>query len=446
MKETKGEGTLLAFKQADGQYRWVLKSSNAFEDRDGEVVTTKALNRDVMRTDRTGEYGPLRWWHVGKPEWRNPLDWRTVVAGKGLDLGDTDFSAMDGPILIESGTFKSAKVGAAVAANPAAFKASLGFSHPLDEPDQDGVFHHINRFERSLTPANKASNPRTGLVVTKERTMDQDKLAKFKELIGEEAASEALGDAQSTTKEAREAGIREKAQGTGEPTLDSIETQFNDVLAQFTAFKAAVAPKDATATNVPVKGPPATAPSAIVKEEAADDGEPDGDEGGDEEGGDEVYVGDMTGPEFVGMLQQALGPMFESHTKALDLHGKLSAANDAMKEMKSYLGGMTQKDSQVAELREQVSQLSIALKEATEMLTDLTGEMPKELNRPRGASYKASEGVDNVLPPTSPMFQQEDVAADQSPLSWIDSFVVHTQQQSPVQNAAVVQPLNGRVG
>lgn len=273
--------------------------------------------------------------------------------------------------------------------------------------------------------------------------MDPDKLAKFKELIGDEAASEALGDAQSTTKEAREAGIREKAQADDQPTLEGIETQFLDVLAQFTAFKEAVAPKGTTATNTPVKEPAATAPSAIVKEEAHE--EPDGDEEGDEEG-DEVYVGDMTGPEFVGMLQQALGPMFESHSKALDLHGKLSAANDAMKEMKSYLGGMTQKDSQIAELREHVGQLGVALKEATEMLTDLTGEVPKELSRPRGASYKASEGVDNVIPPGSPMFQQEDASAGQSPLSWIDSFVIQQQQQNTVQTAAVVQPLNGHVG
>ena len=114
--------------------------------------------------------------------------------------------------------------------------------------------------------------------------------------------------------------------------------------------------------------------------------------------------------------------------------------------MKSYLGGLAQKDSEAAELREKVQELGIALKEAVEMLTDLQGEMPKQLNRPVGTSYKASEGVDNVVPVGSPMYQQEEVPAAQSPLSWIDSFVVHQQQQAAVQQAAVLQPLNGRNG
>ena len=449
MKELRS--TLTAFKDAQGRWRWILKSGNAFEDRDGEVVTTKALERDVQRTDKTGDYGPLRWWHVGNPQWINPLDWRSVVAGKGLDIGDTDFAAMDGPVLIESGTFRSPKVAEAIANRTLEFKASLGFSHPLDEPDQDGMFHHIKRFERSLTPANKASNPRTGIVVTKERIMDQDKLAKFKELVGDDAADEALQDAQSTTKEARSAGIREKGQ---EPdALDAVAAETDALIAQITAFKARVAPKGTTATNVDEEAEPVV-PNAIVASKAADEGSPEEEaaESPDEAAaeGDEVYIGDMTGPEFVQMLHGALAPLFEQHTKALDLHGKLAAAGDAMKEMKSYLGGMVAqkevRDTQVSELTDQVLTLQIALKEATEMLEDLSGSLPKELSRPRGQSYKASEGIDNLVPETHPMYQREETAgAAVNPLSWIDSFVIH-QQQQPVQQGTVVPGVNGRPG
>ena len=190
MKERKG--SFATFKDSTGKWRWVLKSGNAFEDREKEVVTTKALIRDVMRTDKTGDYGPLRWWHVGTPIWTNPMDWRSVVAGKGLDIGDCDFSAMEGPVLIESGTFRSEKIGEAVSKQAHTLKASLGFSHPLDEPDQNGLFHHIKRFERSLTPANRASNERTGLVVTKERVMDPTKLKEFMKLVGDDTAAEVL--------------------------------------------------------------------------------------------------------------------------------------------------------------------------------------------------------------------------------------------------------------
>lgn len=391
-----------------------------------------------MRTDKTLEFGPLRWWHVGNPQWKNPMDWRSVVAGKGLDIGDCDFSAMDGPVLIESGTFRSDKLAEAISLKAAEFRASLGFSHPLDEPDQDGLFHHIKRFERSLTPANKASNMRTGLVVTKERVMDQDKLAKFKEMVGEQIAEEALQDAQSTTKEAREAGIREKAQEPGDDVgLDTITAETEALMAQIASFKARTAPKGTTATNVDEgKSTPIT-PSAIV-EKAHE--EPDGDEVDEEPDGDEVYIGDMTGPEFVGLLQEALSPMFESHSKALDLHGKLAAANDSMKEMKTYLGGMAQKDSTIAEMKEQIQGLQISLKEAVGILEELTGDLPKELNKPRGTSYKASEGMDNVIPPTHPIYQDSQTEAA-SPLAWIDSFVVAQQQQQ----TPVLQPTHGNV-
>lgn len=447
---TMKEVRFIAFKDIQGNWRWILKSGNAFEDRDGELVTTKALERDVMRTDKTLEFGPLRWWHVGNPQWVNPLDWRSVVAGKGLDIGDCDFSAMDGPVLIESGTFRSPAIGAAIALKAGELKASLGFSHPLDEPDQDGLFHHIKRFERSLTPANKASNSRTGLVVTKERIMDPKKLAAFKELVGEDLAEEALQDAQSTTKEARGAGIREKSEEPEE--IDVLSNETDALLAQIASFKAKAIPKDTTATNVDDGDNKPVVPNAVVESKAHE--EPDGDEEVVEEGGDgeEVYIGDMTGPEFVGLLQEALGPMFESHTKALDLHGKLAAANDSMREMKQYMGGLTTqkevRNAQVENLTEQVQKLQIALKEAVEMVEELSGSVPKELARPRGQTYKASEGVDNIVPENHPMYQVEGNNSNQptNPLTWIDSWVIAQPQQDPSQQGTIVPGVNGRPG
>lgn len=440
-KEATAPTTFLTFKDKNGQWRWVLKSSNAFEDRDGEVVTTKALNRDIQRTDRTHEYGPLRWWHVGKPEWKNPLDWKSVVAGKGLDIGDCDFSAMEGPVLIESGTFRTPELGVAIAEKADKFRASLGFSHPLDEPDQDGLFHHINRFERSLTPANRASNMRTGLVVTKERVMDNEKLTAFKEAVGEDLANQVLADAQETVKEARAAGIREKEVDE----VTELEEQYETMLGQMAAFKAKIeeakAPKGTTATNVPVKEPAAVVPSAIVAKAAPTAPDEEDVIEGEEPDEEDTYVGDMTGPEFITMLHEGLAPLFEPMHKSLDLHNKMNAMSDSMKEMKTYLGGMTQKDDTVAELKEQMAALQTSFKEAQDQLTDLTGEMPKELNRPRGAAYKASDGADNIVPPTHPMYQpMDDQPAAQSPLSWIDSFVIAQQQPNGVQQATVVQP------
>jgi hypothetical protein len=89
------DAAFAVFKDKSGGYRWVMLSSNAFRDRDHEIVSTKALSADVARADGDQQYGPLRWWHVGIP------------FGPGLDLGDCDFNAMVGRMLVESGTFRS---------------------------------------------------------------------------------------------------------------------------------------------------------------------------------------------------------------------------------------------------------------------------------------------------------------------------------------------------
>ena len=141
-------GSVTVFKDADGKYRWLVISSNAFRDRDKEIVSTKALINDVDRSETSGGYGPLRWWHI-----------------KGADIGDCDYRAIFGRMLIESGTFRRDDIAERVKENAASLRLSLGFTHPANEPDADGVFHHITVFERSLVPIGRAANDHTRLTV-----------------------------------------------------------------------------------------------------------------------------------------------------------------------------------------------------------------------------------------------------------------------------------------
>jgi hypothetical protein len=125
------------FKQADNTYRWVLISSSAFRDRDGEIVTAKALAEDVARCDERKEYGPLRWWHLGGWEAPDGIEkWDTWKAANGVDLGTCDFNMLHGKMLIESGTFKDAATAEAFASIKDELEVSLGFSHPKDEPGE----------------------------------------------------------------------------------------------------------------------------------------------------------------------------------------------------------------------------------------------------------------------------------------------------------------------
>lgn len=186
----KEAGSLTVTKQANGAHRWVAVSSSAYRDRDGEIVSTKALEDDVARADADGNYGPLRWWHV-----------------KGLDIGTCDYNAMHGRLLVESGTFNDERVAKAIKEHAPELAVSIGFNHSQHEPDADGVFHTIRRFERSFLPRNRESNLFTTLgAVMKEINMTKDKKDKLAELVGDEVVSDLITQADTTQKAADESG------------------------------------------------------------------------------------------------------------------------------------------------------------------------------------------------------------------------------------------------
>lgn len=153
---TKETSSIFVTKGKDGELRWVTMSSNAFRDRDREIVSLKSLIADVDRSDALGDYGPLRWWHVSDPV--------------PLDIGRCDFRMVLNRTLIESGTFYDERVGQRIKEYAPALQVSLGFRHPLSEPDAEGVYHNIRTFERSLLPAGRAANALTRFLVNDKRS------------------------------------------------------------------------------------------------------------------------------------------------------------------------------------------------------------------------------------------------------------------------------------
>lgn len=191
-------------KDANDRYRWLAVSSTAFKDRDGQIVSTKALEQDVSRTDAGASPGPLRFWHV-----------------PGLDIGDCDYSAMSGRTLIESGTFRDERYGQMIKDSPQSWGISLGFLHPLSEPDNNGVFNNIQRFERSLVPAGKASNLFTRLVVKEVQMLTDEKRAALKALINDDGLlNQLLSNVQQTEKQADQAGVAFKDETPVTPAPD----------------------------------------------------------------------------------------------------------------------------------------------------------------------------------------------------------------------------------
>lgn len=209
-----GADCMFSVKEVNGQYRWILFSSNSFQDSDRQIVAQAALEADVARTDKAagGNYGPLRYWHMGQPD---PV---RRIPGAGVDIGLCDFRAMQGRMLIESGTINDPRIGLALKNKANDLAASIGFFHPLTEPDGEGVFHTIQVFERSVLPRAKASNQLTALTVTGKGDQDnmatmKDKWDEFVTMLGgdKDMALSVVKQAQETEAQAAAAGITAKA-------------------------------------------------------------------------------------------------------------------------------------------------------------------------------------------------------------------------------------------
>jgi hypothetical protein len=219
------------FKAGDA-YRWLAVTTNAYKDGDGEIVSTEALEADAERMSDTGEYGPLRWWHVGKVEYPRPLDWTSAKAGRGIDIGTTDYAAVIGRMRIEGGTIEK-EFAEAVMRNPQDYQLSIGFAHPISEPAA-GVFKQIRTFERSLLPRGKAANPFTSIQIQQESDMAsmQEKVKSLADRFfgGDVAKAEALAsEVIAQSKEIEGAGVAFKAEGE---TAKAEETKATEVKAE----------------------------------------------------------------------------------------------------------------------------------------------------------------------------------------------------------------------
>jgi len=356
------------FKDASGNMRWVAQSSTAYQDRDKEIVSTKALADDCAFADKTGSYGPLRWWHCA-----------------GLDLGDCDFNAMHGRILIESGTFRSPQIAQKVAAAADSLEISLGFLHLPTEPDASGVFHHIRRFERSLVPRGKAANRFTAFRVKETVRMDATKVAALKTL--------GFSDSDITELEAR-ATATEKAADDQQTAYkaDEAEIELPDMVINGITYKA-FPPK----ADEPVV-------EAVVEEQAIDDMPIE----------EEADTGGMTlSPEDLSAIGEAVGAALQAGI------AQIMGALDLEKKVAGHVQGLlapytATKDATDAARAEQIAALQTSLKATQDQLNELLGLQPEVA--PRASAAPAS-----VLNPFNP--------ADAALLATVKDQVPVDQQQ-----------------
>lgn len=376
MEREKEASGLSVFKDAKGRYRWVLLSSNAYRDRDGEIISTKALAQDVARADADGDYGPLRWWHM-----------------PGMDIGDCDFNALSGRVLVESGTFRNEAIGEAVFKAQRDLQASIGFRHPHTEPDREKVYHSIRRFERSLVPSGRAANRLTKLVVNKQgERMNNEKLEALKAIIGEDGIKAIVDQVQATQKEADAQGIAfkeasEQAVTTGSAGGATLTLTPSEVARQILT---------PTATSVTIKGDLIVEGEVKAsKDDAAADDTADDDSFADD---GRVYAGDLEPGELAtivaGAVAQALVPALGEVVKELKTQIGTTRKDDDIALLQEQASRKAQEDAQtIAALKAQQEALATQFKEVSDKLAELAGEQPRAVQQ----GYRASQAPDTAI-------------------------------------------------
>lgn len=142
-----------AFKGKDGQTWWFQFTTNAFQDKQKEIFSTKSLEECVARHKEKETKGEFWYRHI-----------------PGSKFGNVQWEAMIGRFLGQTGPFDSTDVGAAFKE----FFLTNPYGHPEIAPDgwgtshkyyfnrsdkEAGVYEWLEITESSVLPAHVASNP-----------------------------------------------------------------------------------------------------------------------------------------------------------------------------------------------------------------------------------------------------------------------------------------------
>jgi hypothetical protein len=155
---TKQRPGIEIYKGADGLRTMVIVTTNAYKDRDDDIITTDALKEWVERqwiADDQYTPSPLLFWHLDDEP-----------------IGEVVYSEVSGRFLIElakeATTPFAATVWDYIETTPDEdWGASHGFAHYERTPRGEGrVFRAIDKFETSVLPVRYAANPYTFSEVT----------------------------------------------------------------------------------------------------------------------------------------------------------------------------------------------------------------------------------------------------------------------------------------
>jgi hypothetical protein len=344
MKEARPLFTV--YKDDSGTDRWLAITTTAYEDKDREIISTNAIKEAVALGDKTGERGPLLYWHVA-----------------GLPMGDCDFQAPGGPggrFLIEGGTFRSkAMASLGQKLSDAGYQMSPGFIHTDDQP-KNGIYDHILIYERSAVPQNRAANYFTRYSAAKEdKVLAPEKIKEYREKAAGNPEAIAMLDALLATAQKDDEQAQARNVVFKDDTAVPEEIVFNGIVYTAKAFPPAAEEETESVVEVEDKA------DMPMEEEVV-----------------EEMVEEDAGMDDAAFAQLIARAVVEALTPLLDIEKKMAGH---MGELKTALSGFgAQKDDTATAQAAELATLKAQVKE-------LTGDLPDSIMGGARNFYRASE-------------------------------------------------------
>lgn len=220
--------TGFSIKQINGQPWFTAWSTNAFQDREQEIFSTKGLERYVAEAERLGERGFFNVWHI-----------------PGTDFARKEWQGVIGRILVESGPFLDDDRGRAALKfftehpnnHPTLAPEGWGMSPEyryLPEDRDDKIYDWLWITRSSVLAKSVAANIYTKGGLTMALTTEQMKAAE--EIFGAGLAAQIIQEAETESKTLEEAGVAHKSNDQAEkeekPAPATTEINIETVVAE----------------------------------------------------------------------------------------------------------------------------------------------------------------------------------------------------------------------
>lgn len=228
----------VAQKKVNGELWHFTWSTNAFEDREGEIFSTKSLEKYVLEAEKKTDRGYFNLWHINAED-----------GNFNTDFARKEWQGVMGRFLVEAGPYLENSKGQAAKEffskypdghpdiAPEGWGCSPEFRY-LPEERETGVYENIWITRTSTLPKFAAANVWTDtrqLARSKNMALSEDQMKAAIAAFGKDEIDNLIAEAEKRTAELEAANVAHKEKKEEEPQQLNMEDLAAEVGKQFTA-------------------------------------------------------------------------------------------------------------------------------------------------------------------------------------------------------------------